>query len=190
MREMDHAQSAYGPTALATPANLVTITRILATPVFVWLLLERTPSWIVFGFGFALGMSDYLDGWLARRHGRTSSGAFLDPLADKVLVLGGMAALVKVGQFHIVPVALIAIRELTISAYRARVARRGIDVPATRAAKHKTFIQLWSIGFAVLPPVAMDAHWIATGLLWIGVLMTLATGFAYLKAASSLGRKM
>ncbi len=179
----------YGPTALATPANLVSFARIVATPVFVWLLLERSPSWAVFFFGFILGMSDFLDGWLARRHGGTSSGAFLDPLADKVLVLGGMAALVKVGQFHLIPVALIALRELGISVYRSLVARRGISVPATRAAKHKTFIQLWAIGFAVLPPVADNVHWVATATLWIAVLFTLLTGVAYLRAASNSSAK-
>ena len=175
----------YGPTALATPANLVSFTRILATPLFVWLLLERSPSWAVFFFGFALGMSDLLDGWLARRHGGTTSGAFLDPLADKALVLGGMAALVRVGQFHLIPVVLIALRELVISIYRSAVAKRGISVPATRAAKHKTFVQLWAVGFAVTPPIAENAHWVATATLWLAVLFTLLTGVAYLRAAAS-----
>ncbi len=185
MDQPDFLQPTYGPTALATPANLVTFVRILATPVFVWLLIERNPSWAVFIFGFVLGMSDLLDGWLARRHGNTSSGAFLDPLADKVLVLGGMAALVKIGQFHIIPVGIIALRELMISGYRLLVAQRGISVPATRAAKHKTFVQLWAVGFAVLPPVAENAHWLATAALWLAVIFTLLTGAAYLRAAAA-----
>ncbi len=184
MDQPDFLQRTYGSTALATPANAVTFARILATPFFVWLLIERSPSWGVFIFGFVLGMSDMLDGWLARRHGNTSSGAFLDPLADKVLVLGSMAALVKIGQFHIIPVAIIALRELMISGYRMLVAQRGISVPATRAAKHKTFVQLWTIGFAVLPPIAEKAHWIATAALWLAVVFTLLTGVAYLRAAA------
>ncbi|HCB36885.1 MAG TPA: CDP-diacylglycerol--glycerol-3-phosphate 3-phosphatidyltransferase [Acidimicrobiaceae bacterium] len=173
---------------MATPANLVTLARILAAPVFVWLVLERSPSWLVFAVGFAVGITDLLDGWLARRHGGTRSGAFLDPLADKVLVLGGMAALVRVGQFAVVPVALIAARELAVSVYRSGAGRRGISVPATRAAKHKTFVQLWSIGFAIMPPIAENAHWVATATLWVAVVLTLATGAAYLRAASRAGR--
>ena len=104
----------YGPTALATPANFVTVARILATPVFVLLIANSDPSWVTFAVGFTIGMSDFADGWLARRQGATRSGAFLDPLADKVLVLGGMFALVVNGQFHWVPVAVIAVRELVI----------------------------------------------------------------------------
>src|SRR5205823_2632421 len=78
-----------------------------------------------------------LDGWVARRQGSTSSGAFLDQLADKVLVLGALIALVAEGAFWWVPVALIAVREVVISAYRSYVGRRGISVPARRWAKIK-----------------------------------------------------
>ena len=170
----------YGPTALATPANFVTVARILATPVFVLLVATRDPAWATFAVGFVIGMSDFVDGWLARRQGITRSGAFLDPLADKVLVLGGMFALVANGQFHWAPVALIASRELAISAYRSQAGRRGISVPATRVAKWKTFVQLWAIGFAVIPPIAHSAHWVATIMLWLALVLTVQTGITYL----------
>ena len=154
--------------------------RIVATPVFVFLVVANEPSWTTFIVGFSIGMSDFVDGWLARRQGATRSGAFLDPLADKVLVLGGMSALVANQQFHWVPVAVIALRELVISAYRSRVGRRGITVPATKAAKWKTFFQLWAIGFAVMPSIAGSFHWIATATLWLAVVLTFQTGCAYL----------
>ena len=173
----------YGPTALATPANFITVARILATPVFVLLIATRDPAWSTFAVGFIIGMSDFVDGGLARRLGDTLSGAFLDPLADKVLVLGGMFALVANGQFHWVPVAVIAARELAISSYRSHAGRRGITVPATRIAKWKTFVQLWAIGFAVIPPVAQSAHWIATTTLWVALALTLQTGVSYLLRA-------
>ena len=178
----------YGPTALATPANFVTVARILATPVFVLLVATRDPAWVTFVVGFIIGMSDFVDGWLARRQGVTRSGAFLDPLADKVLVLGGMFALVANGQFHWAPVALIASRELTISAYRSHAGRRGISVPATRVAKWKTFVQLWAIGFAVIPPIAQSVHWIATSMLWLALALTVQTGITYLLGARKLSR--
>lgn len=170
----------YGPTALLTPANIITVARIVATPVFVFLVVANEPSWTTFIVGFSIGMSDFVDGWLARRQGATRSGAFLDPLADKVLVLGGMSALVANQQFHWVPVAVIALRELVISVYRSRVGRLGITVPATKAAKWKTFFQLWAIGFAVMPSIVESFHWIATATLWLAVVLTFQTGCAYL----------
>lgn len=189
MAEADETGSpTYGPTALATPANFVTVARILATPVFVLLIARREPSWVTFAVGFAIGMSDFIDGWLARRQGATRSGAFLDPLADKVLVLGGMFALAANGQFHWLPVGVIALRELVISGYRSRVGRRGISVPATKMAKWKTFVQLWSIGFAVIPPIASSAHWIATSALWLALVLTVQTGFSYMVGARKISQ--
>ena len=183
----------YGPTALATPANFVTVARILATPIFIVMVARNEPSWATFAVGFVIGITDFVDGYLARRQGETRSGAFLDPLADKVLVLGGFVALVANGQFHWAPVTIIAVRELAISAYRSRAGRLGITVPATKLAKWKTFIQLWAIGFAVMPPIANDAHWIATTTLWVAVVLTVQTGASYLLgarrvAADQLGR--
>ena len=68
----------------------------------------------------ALAGSDFVDGWLARRQGPSASGAFLDPLADKFLVLGALAAMAALGQVTWVPVALLAIREVVITSYRRR----------------------------------------------------------------------
>lgn len=181
--QSDDGTPAFGPTALATPANLVTVARIAASPVFIVMIVSWEARWATFAVGFAIAMTDYLDGWLARRHGTTRAGAFLDPLADKVLVLGGMAALVWNGQFHAAPVIVIAARELLISAYRTRVGRQGVTVPATKLAKWKTFVQLWAIGFAVMPPLATNAHWVATLTLWLAVALTAWTGWSYLRSA-------
>ena len=182
----EDAPPTFGPTALATPANLVTVARIAASPVFIAMIVSWGPGWSTFAVGFVIAMTDYLDGWLARRHGTTRVGAFLDPLADKVFVLGGMAALVWNGQFHVAPVIIIAARELVISIYRSRAGRRGITVPATKLAKWKTFTQLWAIGFAVMPPLATHAHWIATLTLWVAVALTFWTGWSYLRVARSV----
>ena len=104
-----------------------------------------------------LCVSDGVDGYLARRHGTTRSGAFLDPLADKVLVLGAMFTLVGNGVFWIVPVAIIAAREFIISMYRTVVGSKGVSVPASRMAKCKTLAQQLAVGFALLPLTAVDA---------------------------------
>ena len=166
-----------------TCANCVTMLRILAAPFFILMVAAWGPSWTAFAFGFTIAATDYLDGYLARRFGATCAGAWLDPLADKVLVLGGLAALVWNGQFWWLPVAIIAVRATSISCFRVRCVRRGISVPATKLAKWKTCFQLWAIGFAVVPPIAEHAHWIATLTLWIAVALTVQTGWAYLYRA-------
>ena len=83
----------YGDEAIATPANMVTIARlILAVPTLL-LIVDQGSNWLTVSLWFVLTTTDGLDGWLARRDGTTRSGAFLDPLADKFLVLGGFFAL-------------------------------------------------------------------------------------------------
>ncbi|MDE3222088.1 MAG: CDP-alcohol phosphatidyltransferase family protein, partial [Acidobacteriota bacterium] len=84
----------YGPTALLTPANLMTAFRLVVAPFFIYLIIFHRVSWWTSLVGLLAAASDYFDGIVARRHGTTTSGAFLDPLADKVIVLGGLYALV------------------------------------------------------------------------------------------------
>ncbi|MGH9282788.1 MAG: CDP-alcohol phosphatidyltransferase family protein, partial [Acidimicrobiales bacterium] len=109
----------FGPSALATPANALTVARVLVTPALLAIILDGGASWPALVFWIALCLTDWADGYLARRHGVTRSGAFLDPLADKVLVLGALFALVAKGAFWWLPVALITVREVAISIYRA-----------------------------------------------------------------------
>jgi hypothetical protein len=82
----------FGPSALATPANAVTVTRLVAAPLLLLLLLDQHTSWVAIAAWAILAGTDGVDGWLARRHGTTRSGAFLDPLADKFLVFAAMIA--------------------------------------------------------------------------------------------------
>jgi CDP-diacylglycerol--glycerol-3-phosphate 3-phosphatidyltransferase len=172
--------TSFGPSALATPANAVTIGRLVVSPVLLALILADGDSWLAVVLWIALAATDGVDGYLARRHGTTRSGAFLDPLADKVLVLGAMFALVIEGRFSWFPVFLIAAREVTISLYRAYWARRGLAVHARWWAKVKTVTQEVAVGFALLPLTASDQSWIAEGVLWLAVGLTLVTGAQYL----------
>ena len=169
----------FGPSALATPANALTAARLLLAPVVIVLIVDRGAAWSTLAVWIAVAGCDALDGWVARRQGSTSSGAFLDPLADKVLVLGALVALVAEGSFWWVPVALIAVREVVISGYRSYVGRRGISVPARRWAKIKTIVQEVAVGFALLP-FTSDDKWVATAVLWVAVALTLVTGVQYL----------
>jgi CDP-diacylglycerol--glycerol-3-phosphate 3-phosphatidyltransferase len=127
----------------------------------------------------ALAVTDGMDGYIARRQGTTRSGAFLDPLADKCLVLGAMFALVSKGVFWILPVALIAGREVGISAYRTWMGRQGVSIPARWWAKVKTVVQEVAVGFALLP-LTKDHPDVANVCLWAGVALALVTGAQYL----------
>lgn len=173
------ATESFGPSALATPANALTLGRLAATPVLLALVLRDPQSWTTLLCWIVLASTDGVDGFLARRHGTTRSGAFLDPLADKFLVIGAMAALVVEDVFWWVPVLLIAVREVGISAYRMVVGRQGVSVPARSAAKVKTVVQDFAVGFALLPVDGVPS-WVAGGLLWAGVVLALVTGAQYL----------
>jgi CDP-diacylglycerol--glycerol-3-phosphate 3-phosphatidyltransferase len=181
---------AYGPSALATPANYVTVARLLVAPIVFVMIMQDTVSWLTWGAWTVLAFTDGLDGYLARRHGRTRSGAFLDPLADKVLVLGGLFALVAVDRFWWVPVAVIAARELAVSLFRVYWGRRGIAVPASPLAKVKTFAQALAVGAAVWPVLGDDPAWVADATLWVAVALSVVSGAQYLIAGSRAGTTM
>jgi CDP-diacylglycerol---glycerol-3-phosphate 3-phosphatidyltransferase len=167
---------------LATPANILTLSRILlAPPLFALILNARDThgaSWAAFAVGLFVAITDNLDGKLARRQGTTRSGAFLDPLADKIVVLGVLVCLVSVERYWWLPVALIAARELAVSAWRTYWARRGLAIPARRSAKYKTLVQGIALLLAVLPPLE-DARAVHVVALWIAVVFTLFSGLQY-----------
>jgi len=166
---------------IATWANAVTVGRLVLSPLMFWVIPNHDRgSWIAFVLWVIFSLSDGIDGWIARRHGVTAAGAFLDPLADKVLVLGAMFTLVSRGVFGIVPVLIIAAREIAISVYRVFAGARGVSVPATRLAKLKTVCQQFAVGFALLPLTALDGRWLWLTLLWLAVVLTVVTGIQYL----------
>lgn len=170
----------YGPSALATPANAVTIARLLITPLLLVMIVRHGASWLNLLVWVVLAATDGVDGYMARRHGTTRSGAFLDPLADKVLVLGAMFALVSTGAFAVAPVVIIAARELAISLYRVYWGRRGLAVPARQSAKVKTVVQALAVGVALMPTFA-SVGWIAETLLWASVFLALLSAYQYLR---------
>ncbi|MEY4161579.1 MAG: CDP-diacylglycerol--glycerol-3-phosphate 3-phosphatidyltransferase [Actinomycetota bacterium] len=166
--------------AIATWANVVTVTRVLASPfLFAILPSDSRGSWVALALWVVLCSSDAIDGHLARRHGTTRSGAFLDPLADKILILGAMFTLVSRGIFWLLPVSIIAGREILVSAYRVVVGSKGVSVPATKLAKWKTLFQQLAVGFAIAPMTTTDATWLWLSFLWAAVALTIVTGLQY-----------
>jgi CDP-diacylglycerol---glycerol-3-phosphate 3-phosphatidyltransferase len=176
----------FESSALLTPANGITMLRVLATPVVILLIVDVGVAWVTVLVWIGLSSTDSLDGWVARRQGATTSGAFLDPLADKFLVLGALVALAAGGMTSWVPVVVIAARELLISAYRSVVARKGISVPARPLGKAKTAVQDLAIGLLVLPGIGDRHSWVGRDILWVAVVLAVVSAAQYL--ADSRGR--
>jgi CDP-diacylglycerol--glycerol-3-phosphate 3-phosphatidyltransferase len=169
----------FGPSALATPANALTLARLAATPFFVALIVVQGATWLTVVVGAAVAFSDGIDGWVARKQGATRSGAFLDPLADKVVVLSAFFALAAEGRLPWLPVGLIAAREVSMSVYRSWAGRRGVSVPARTSAKVKTLVQDLSIAVCLIPPIAHQ-HDLQLGGVWAAAALTVFTGVQYL----------
>lgn len=182
----------YGPGTLLTPANVIAVLRLVLSPLLLVMIVKEPSSWAAFAFWTMLALTDGIDGHLARRHGTTRSGAFLDPLADKVLVLGALFALVAAERFWVVPVALITVREVAISVFRTQLGRQGLAVPARTLGKVKTVVQEVAVALALLP-ITADADLLASGVLWAAVALTLVSGAQYLldghAAATTLGHR-
>ena len=169
---------------VVSPANLVSLSRLLLSPLLFWTVLEADvnsgTSWLAVFLGFVLAASDILDGHLARIRGTVSKwGAFIDPLADKVVVIGTALCLVEVERFHLLPVVLLTLREIFITLYRLLVARKGLSIPARKSAKWKTTIQGIALMIAVMPWLE-NSQWFVDFGLWVAVAFTVVTGIQYL----------
>jgi len=169
---------------VVSPANLVSLSRLLLSPLLFWAVLEAEgnngTSWLAVFLGFVLAASDILDGYLARIRGTVSRwGAFIDPLADKVVVIGTALCLVEVERFHFLPVAILTLREIVITLYRLLVARKGLSIPARKSAKWKTIVQGIVLMIAVTPFLE-SSQWFVDFGLWIAAIFTVVTGIQYL----------
>tara|TARA_X000000368_G_scaffold136679_1_gene107354 strand:+ start:1083 stop:1667 length:585 start_codon:yes stop_codon:yes gene_type:complete len=182
---MNKDESCGHPLAtVVSPANLVSLSRLLLSPLLFWTVLEADgnsgTSWLAVFLGFVLAASDILDGHLARIRGTVSKwGAFIDPLADKVVVIGTALCLVEVERFHLLPVVLLTLREIFITLYRLLVARKGLSIPARKSAKWKTTIQGIALMIAVMPWLENSQLFVDFGL-WVAVAFTVVTGIQYL----------
>ena len=179
----------YGPSAIATPANYITMLRILLAPLLFAMISDQPSGWLVWGLWTVLSFTDGIDGWIARRQGTTRSGAFLDPLADKVLVLGALFSLVAVDRFPVWPVVIIAVREIGISLYRSWWGRHGLAMPARLSAKWKTLVQSLAVAAVLFPPTT-DIIWLADWLLYAATFLTVFSAVQYVidgrRAATSM----
>jgi cardiolipin synthase len=176
--------------------NLLTLSRILAVPILVFLLWK--PSWFDYAITFVLycivGITDYFDGYLARAKGAVSRlGVFLDPIADKIMVAAVIIMLVSsrnssgvpiIHSFHIIPALVILLREIIVSGLREFLAGLQVSVPVSQLAKWKTTFQLVALGALILAGATPQWAWVhQVGLasLWAAAALTLVTGWDYLR---------
>ncbi len=178
---------------LSSLPNLLTLSRILAVPLFV--ILMWNASWVGYTAAFILyciaGFTDYIDGYLARAQGTVSRlGVFLDPVADKIMVAAVIVMLIHNTQiigWHVIPALVIILREITVSGLREFLATAQISVPVSQLAKWKTAFQMVSLGALILEPGS--AHWapflpsqeVGLVCLWFAGVLTLITGWDYLR---------
>jgi CDP-diacylglycerol--glycerol-3-phosphate 3-phosphatidyltransferase len=172
-----------------SPADQLTVARALSVPVVIALFAVPFHGHAYWATGiFCAAMTtDFFDGRLARRHGRTSPlGSLLDPIADKVLVLGMLVMLV--GQ-HVAPawmVASIVVREVLITGLRQAAIERGIVLAARDLGKLKTWAQAIAAG---LGGFAAAGAW-GTGIAWwfllLAVVLTWVSGLDYARSAPKL----
>ncbi len=177
--------------------NLLTLSRILAVPLLVFLLWRPTP--IDYAITFVLycivGITDYFDGYLARAWGSISRlGQFLDPIADKIMVAAVIVMLMAsrkangddpiIQNWHIIPALVILLREIIVSGLREFLAGLQVSVPVSALAKWKTTLQLIALGALILGGSVPDEQWVhSVGLasLWAAAALTLITGYDYLR---------
>lgn len=176
-----------------TLANQLTLSRILLIPVIL-LLLALPYGWAAWSAWFLFtiaGVTDFLDGYLARRDNQVSRiGQFLDPIADKLLVSAVLLLLVNNGKIDgiaVLPALVILLREVAVSGLREFLAGLSVSVPVSRLAKWKTTIQLIALGFLIVgsenAPWWIPATPIGDILLWIAGGLTVVTGYDYWRAS-------
>ena len=190
---------------MLTLPNILTLSRILAIPLLAFLLWW--PNW-AFGYGLAfvlyclMGITDYFDGYLARSSGAVSRlGVFLDPIADKIMVAAVILVLTAqgilrgpyVGDMHVIAGLIILVREIAVSGLREFLGGLQVSIPVSRLAKWKTTFQLVALGALILGGalpgwnmmlggVALNVpHTVGLTTLWAAAILTLLTGWDYLR---------
>jgi len=171
--------------------NILTLSRILVVPALVAAFYLDRPlsNWVTAALFTAAGLTDYLDGYLARTWDQvTRLGRFLDPVADKVMVAAAifmMAAYGPITGWLVLPALVILCREILVSGLREFLAGINVGMPVSRLAKWKTVLQMVALGMLLWGEAGapfIPTIEIGTWSLWIAALLTLVTGYDYLRA--------
>lgn len=179
---------------LLNAPNLMTLGRIALIPVFLWLLAyeSRHNSFIAAAIFAIAALSDWIDGWLARVSGKvTTLGRFLDPLADKIIVLSALVELLRLGRVPAWVVVVILAREFLISGLRTIAVSEGLVISASQGGKWKTSLQLCGIICLMLHyhypidylfgTVMTDFHAVGSMLLYLSLIPGIASAVQYVR---------
>ena len=181
---------------MLTLPNLLTLSRIFAVPILVFLLWRPMPLdyAITFILYSIVGLTDYFDGYVARAQGQISRlGQFLDPIADKIMVAAVLMMLIssrkanpdpEIHGLHIIAALVILLREIIVSGLREYLATLQVSVPVSQLAKWKTTFQIVALGALILGGALPGMPWVhVVGLasLWAAAILTLITGWDYLR---------
>ena len=176
--------------------NLLTLSRIFAVPILVFLLWRPTPVdyAVTFVLYCLVGITDYFDGYVARTQGQISKlGQFLDPIADKIMVGAVLIMLIssrkanpvpEIEGLHIIAALIILLREIIVSGLREFLAELKVEVKVSKLAKWKTTFQLVALGALILGgavPAQPWVHDVGIVSLWAAAALTLITGWDYLR---------
>ena len=173
--------------------NILTYGRVLAVPAVAGCLFWPEfawARWLALGLFVAAGLTDFLDGYLARAWSQQSRlGQMLDPIADKLLVSAVLLMLVAdhtIASYSVAAAIIILCREILVSGLREFLAELKVPVPVSKVAKWKTTMQLFALGFLIAGPsgdeIVPGVTQTGLVLFWISALLTLYTGWDYFHA--------
>ena len=184
---------------LLNAPNLMTLGRVALIPVFLYLLSyeSRRNSFLAAAVYAVCALTDWFDGWLARISNKvTTLGKFLDPLADKVIVVSALVMLVRLGRVPVWVVVVIITREFLISGVRTIAATEGLVIPASQGGKWKTSLQLCGIiclmlhyHYAIdygLGTLVTDFQAVGSMLLYLSLVPLIASAIDYVRAFYTL----
>ena len=170
--------------------NILTVSRILAIPAIcaAFYLPGAWSAWVPLVLFAAAGITDWFDGYLARKWGQMSDlGRFLDPVADKLLVAAVILMLIafeRIDRITCLAAVVIMCREVTVTGLREFLVELRVKVPVSRLAKWKTTVQLIALGILIVGdhgPEILHVRLVGEIGLWVAAVLTLYTGWDYLQ---------
>ncbi len=179
---------------LNTAPNILTVSRVLLVPLIIGMFYVDAAwaRWLAALLFLIAATTDYVDGYLARSWQMQSPfGRWLDPVADKLLVAATVVMLVGFDRAPLLPALVIVLREITVSGLREYMAEVSVGLPVSRLAKWKTAVQMVAIGLLLVGdagPLWLPLQEIGWWGLWAAAILTLVTGYDYLRAG--LGHMM
>lgn len=168
-------------------ANILTMTRLALLPVIIVLFFVpfEWAAWGALGLYIVGAVTDGLDGWVARKFNQISDfGTLMDPISDKIYVVVLLLLLIafdRVPEIFVLAVIAILTREFLVSGLREFLGPRGVSLPVTNLAKWKTATQMVSIGLLIVGPFVLWAQWLGIALLLAATILTVITGWDYVK---------